>query len=110
MGTIALWVDFVGEFFEEYLESFRTGRTLEALCRPEFSKAVSEATKNIHLIFSGRKRVIYAIEPLYWVSTLTNVFAPSAGFLIISSVLGGFHMIAEYVCVSPLMVESLPIE
>jgi MFS family permease len=58
----------------------------------------------------GRKKVIYMTEPLYWASTLLLVFAPSPEFLIISSILGGFRMIASYVCMTPLMVELVPIE
>jgi len=59
---------------------------------------------------TGRKRVIYMLEPSYWASILVLVFAPSPGFLIISSILGGFRAIAMYVSVTPLMVERVPIE
>ena len=59
---------------------------------------------------TGRKKVIYMTEPLYWASILTLVLAPSAEFLIISSILGGFRMIASYVCMTPLMVELVPID
>lgn len=52
----------------------------------------------------GRKKMIYALEPLYWASTLALVFAPSQELLILSSILGGFGMVAEFVAVTPLMV------
>lgn len=58
----------------------------------------------------GGKRVIYITEPLFWASTLILVFAPSPTFLIISSILGGFRMIANYVAVTPLTVARVPIE
>ena len=58
----------------------------------------------------GRKKVIYMTEPLYWASTLLLVLSPSPEFLVISSILGGFRMIADYVCMTPLMVELVPIE
>lgn len=59
---------------------------------------------------TGRKKVIYMTEPLYWASTLILVFAPSPEILIVSSILGGFRMIASYVCMTPLMVELVPID
>ena len=59
---------------------------------------------------TGRKRVIYMLEPLHWISNLILVFAPSPEFLLISSILGGFRMIANYVCIAPLMVELVPID
>jgi MFS family permease len=58
----------------------------------------------------GGKRVIYITEPLFWASTLILVFAPSPAFLILSSILGGFRMIANYVAVTPLTVARVPIE
>jgi len=59
---------------------------------------------------TGRKRIIYMLEPLYWVSTLMLVFAPSPEFLIISSILGAFQTISSYVCMTPLMVGRVPID
>lgn len=58
----------------------------------------------------GRKRVIYMTEPIYWASILMLVLSPSPEFLIISSILGGFRMITDYVCITPLMVELVPID
>ncbi|KON30628.1 hypothetical protein AC482_03440 [miscellaneous Crenarchaeota group-15 archaeon DG-45] len=58
----------------------------------------------------GRKRIIYALEPLYWASILILVLAPSPLFLILSSALGGFRMIADFVAVTPLMVNRVPID
>jgi MFS family permease len=58
----------------------------------------------------GGKKVIFLTEPLYWASILILVFAPSPAFLVISSILGGFRMIANYVAVTPLMVARVPID
>ncbi|UCH02979.1 MAG: MFS transporter [Candidatus Bathyarchaeota archaeon] len=58
----------------------------------------------------GGRRVIYMTEPLYWMSVLILVFAPAPEFLIISSTLGGFRMIANYVAMTPLRVERVPID
>jgi len=58
----------------------------------------------------GRKKIIYAVEPLYWGSVLTLIFAPTPEFLILSSILGGFRMIADFVAVTPLMVNRVPID
>jgi ubiquinone/menaquinone biosynthesis C-methylase UbiE len=51
LGNISLTVDILGKFFEEYPEYFRTGKTLENTYIPEVSKAVSQTTKNIYLVF-----------------------------------------------------------
>ena len=51
LGNIALTVDLLGKFFEEYPEYFRTGKKLENPYTPEASKAVSQTTKNIYLVF-----------------------------------------------------------
>jgi len=51
LGNIALAVDILGKFFEEYPEYFRTGKILENTYTPEVSKAVSQTTKNIYLAF-----------------------------------------------------------
>lgn len=61
---------------------------------------------------SGRKRVLYMIEPLYWASLLTLIFAPerSFTFLIISALLGGFRQIATYTVLAPLMIDLVPID
>ncbi|MBO3804182.1 MAG: MFS transporter [Candidatus Brockarchaeota archaeon] len=58
----------------------------------------------------GRKNIIYLVEPLYCASLLALVFAPSPEYLVISSVLGGFRTIAEYVATDPLQVELVPID
>lgn len=51
LGNIALTVDILGKFFEEYPEYFRTGKTLQNPYTAEVSKAVSQTTKNIYLVF-----------------------------------------------------------
>jgi MFS family permease len=58
----------------------------------------------------GRKRIIYVTEPLYWGSVLILVLAPSPEYLIASSILGGFRTIADYVAITPLQVELVPID
>jgi len=51
LGNIALTVDLLGKFFEEYPDYFREGKTLGNPYTAEVSKAVSETTKNIYLAF-----------------------------------------------------------
>jgi len=58
----------------------------------------------------GRKNIIYLVEPLYCISILILIFAPSPEYLIISSILGGFRTIAEYIATDPLQVELVPID
>jgi len=41
----------------------------------------------------GRKKVLYGIIPLFWMSNLMLIWAPSPVFLIISGILQGFHFI-----------------
>mgnify|MGYP005855063101 CR=1 FL=1 len=43
---------------------------------------------------SGRKTVLYVAMPLFWMSSLVLVWAPSPAFLIIAGVLQGFFFIA----------------
>jgi MFS family permease len=42
----------------------------------------------------GRKRVLYATIPLFWVSNLMLVWAPDPAFLIIAGILQGFYYIS----------------
>jgi len=58
----------------------------------------------------GRKKIIYLVEPLYCISILMLIFAPSPAYLIISSILGGFRTIADYIAIDPLQVELVPID
>lgn len=58
----------------------------------------------------GGKKVIFMTEPLFWMSMVILAFAPSPEFLIISSILGGFRMVANYVAVTPLTVARVPID
>ena len=51
LGNIALTVDLLGKFFEEYPEYFRTRRTAKNPYTPELSRAVFEVTKNVPLVF-----------------------------------------------------------
>lgn len=61
---------------------------------------------------SGRKRVLYMVEPLYWVSLMMLAFAPegSSTLLIISALLGGFRQVAGYTVTVPLMVDLIPVD
>jgi len=58
----------------------------------------------------GRKNIIYLVEPLYCISILMLVSAPSPEYLVISSILGGFRTIADYIATDPLQVELVPID
>ncbi len=58
----------------------------------------------------GRKKTVYLLEPLYWASTLILIFAPSPNFLILSAILQGFRSIAGFICVTPIMIELVPID
>ena len=42
----------------------------------------------------GRKKVIYLIAPLFWVSNLTLIWAPGPGFLIAAGILQGFYFVS----------------
>ncbi|MEW6335140.1 MAG: MFS transporter, partial [Thermodesulfobacteriota bacterium] len=41
----------------------------------------------------GRKKVLYIIIPLFWVSNLVLIFAPAPGHLVIAGILQGFYFI-----------------
>jgi MFS family permease len=58
----------------------------------------------------GRKKVFYLAEPLYILSLILLVYAPSQLYLIFSSILGGFRLIVGYVSISPIQTELVPIE
>ena len=58
----------------------------------------------------GRKRMFFMLEPVYILSVLMLIMAPSPTFLILASALGGFKMIAEFVALTPLQVELVPVE
>lgn len=51
LANISLSVNFLGKFFEEYPDYFRTRGTAENPYTPEISKAVFEVTKNFPLVF-----------------------------------------------------------
>ncbi len=42
----------------------------------------------------GRKKVIYLIAPLFWVSNLILIWAPGPGFLIAAGILQGFYFVS----------------
>jgi MFS family permease len=42
----------------------------------------------------GRKKVIYLIAPLFWISNLILIWAPDPGFLIAAGILQGFYFIS----------------
>jgi MFS family permease len=41
----------------------------------------------------GRKKVLYLIAPLFWISNLMLIWAPSPGFLVAAGILQGFYFI-----------------
>jgi len=43
----------------------------------------------------GRKKVLFSIIPLFWLSNIILVFAPSPAFLIVSGILQGFYYISS---------------
>jgi len=45
----------------------------------------------------GRKRVLYFTTPLFWVSSLLLIYAPSGGILILAGVLQGFYFVSSVV-------------
>ena len=57
----------------------------------------------------GRKKVLYSVAPLAWASYLMLIWAPSPGFLIVSSVLLGFRMVTV-VITSAMGRELVPAE
>ena len=59
LSNIALSVDHVGKWFQEYPDYFRTGNIAENPYTPELSRAAYEPTKNIHLAF------LFMIFPKY---------------------------------------------
>ena len=52
LANIALAVDQMGQYFCRFPECYRTGTSLPSLYDDDLSKAVSETTKNMHLVFS----------------------------------------------------------
>ena len=42
----------------------------------------------------GRKKVIYLVAPLFWISNLVLIWAPGPGFLIAAGILQGFYFIS----------------
>jgi MFS family permease len=57
----------------------------------------------------GRKKVLYALGPLVWVSNLVLIWAPNAFFLVVSGVLQGFIYI-NMVIMMAMVMESVPKE
>ncbi len=45
----------------------------------------------------GRKRVLYLTTPLFWISSLLLIYAPSGGILIVAGVLQGFYFVSSVV-------------
>jgi MFS family permease len=43
----------------------------------------------------GRKKVLYITVPLFWISNVILIFAPSPSFLIIAGILQGFYFIGS---------------
>ena len=57
----------------------------------------------------GRKRVLYVVGPLFWVSNIILLLAPNATFLVISGVLQGFLSI-NLVISAAMTFELVPAE
>ncbi len=45
----------------------------------------------------GRKRVLYFTTPLFWISSLLLIYAPSGGVLIVAGILQGFYFVSSVV-------------
>ena len=45
----------------------------------------------------GRKRVLYFTTPLFWISSLLLIYAPSGGVLILAGILQGFYFVSAVV-------------
>jgi len=57
----------------------------------------------------GRKKVLYFIAPLFWVSNLILIWAPGSGFLITAGILQGFFFIYSTIA-GAMGVELVPPE
>ena len=57
----------------------------------------------------GRKRVLYMTIPLFWLSNLMLIWAPSPAFLVIAGILQGFYFIGVPV-VAAIERELVPSE
>ena len=58
----------------------------------------------------GRKKVFYALTPLYWASNLLLVFAPTPELLILSGGLLGFQNIVSIVVLASIRAELVPVD
>ena len=56
----------------------------------------------------GRKKVFYALAPLYWASNLLLVFAPTPELLVLSGVLLGFQNIVSIAVLASIRAELVP--
>ncbi len=52
LANIALAADHMGKYFGNFPEYYKTGASLPSLYEADLSRAVSETTKNMHLVFS----------------------------------------------------------
>jgi MFS family permease len=77
------------------------GMIMQALASPFFGRVADRI---------GRKKVVYIIEPLYLLSILLLVFAQSPVYLIISSILGGFKLVADFIAIDPIQTELVPVK
>jgi len=58
----------------------------------------------------GRKKVAFLLEPFYIMALLLLVYAPSPVFLLIAAMLNGIRLLVNFISLSPLQVELVPIE
>ena len=61
----------------------------------------------------GRKKLLFILLPIWWVSQVLLLFAPVGGdgtILVLASLLAGFRQIAGYTITAALMIDLVPIE
>ena len=74
---------------------------VQALASPFFGRAAD---------MFGRKKIVYMVEPFYILSIILLVIAPSPLYLLLSAVLSGFRMVADFVAVGPIQTELVPVQ
>ena len=58
----------------------------------------------------GRKKLFYALAPLYWASNLLLVFASTPELLIVSGILLGFQNIVSISVLASIRAELVPVD
>lgn len=117
------WIVFetVGMFITSMTTPFRAPFANEVQAADQFIiGGMASASLLIQVLFAtplgrladrkGRKKVFYALIPLYWASNLLLVFAPTPEILIASGALLGFHMITNIAVQASIRAELVPID